>query len=186
MGRLLVAGLAGAALLFFASSGSAAEIQVASGPQVQGSSWRGDAALCQSLKLGLRFRELVAIDTLTRLGYAAVDDRVLTYISLGVTLYGKLAEGRLRPFGRLALVHQHEEPTSALRHDPLGGLFGVGDGIRHRGGFATSLGTDVVVAKGQSSEFLLGADVNGTWFPDPRGPAIYYGGGLWAGLSYSL
>ncbi|MBX3201722.1 MAG: hypothetical protein KF850_17050 [Labilithrix sp.] len=163
-----------------------AEVQVASGPVVQGSSWRGDAALAQSLKLGVRFKEIVAIDALTRLGYATVDQRVLTYLSLGASLYGKLAGGRLRPFGRLALVHQHEEPMSAYRHDPFGALFGVGDGIRHRGGFAGSLGTDLVIARGASSAFLLGVDVNSTWFPDPRGPAVYFGGGLWAGLDYSL
>lgn len=160
---------------------------MASGPQVQGSSWRGDASLAQSLKLGVRFKEVIAIDALTRLGYAMVDERMLTYLSLGATVYPvKLAGGRLRPFGRLSLVHQHEEPTSALRHDPLGALFGVGDGIRHRGGFGGSLGTDIVLAKGKSTELLVGADVNGTWFPDPRGPAVYYGGGLWAGLDYSL
>lgn len=173
-------------LLCFHSPAHAAEIQVASGPQVQGSSWRGDASLNQSLKLGLRFEGVVAIDALTRLGYAMVDERVLTYLSLGASVYGKLAAGRLRPFVRLALVHQHEEPTSALRHDPVGALFGVGDGIRHRGGFGSSLGMDFVVARGRATEFLLGADANGTWFPDPRGPAIYYGGGLWAGLTYSL
>lgn len=164
-----------------------AEIQVASGPQVQTSSWRGDASISQSLRLGVRFKEVITIDVLTRLGYGVVDERMLTYLSLGATVYPvKLAHGRICPFGRLAIVHQHEEPTSALRHDPFGALFGVGDGIRHRGGFASSLGVDFVVARGQSSEFLLGTDVNGTWFPDPRGPALYYGGGLWAGLNYSL
>ncbi|MBX3204162.1 MAG: hypothetical protein KF764_03785 [Labilithrix sp.] len=173
--------------LFFAPPARAgAEVQVASGPDVQGSSWRGDAAIAQSLKLGVRFKEVIAIDALTRLGYATVDQRVLTYLSLGVSVYGKLAGGRLRPFGRLSLVHQHEEPMSAYRHDPFGAIFGVGDGIRHRGGFGGSLGTDFVIARGAATAFLLGVDVNSTWFPDPRGPAVYFGGGLWAGLDYSL
>lgn len=190
MRRFLRARVAACALGFLSllapATGQAAEIQVASGPQVLGSSWRGDAALGQTFKLGLRFKELIAIDALTRVGYAAVDERMLTYVSLGTTVYGKLAGGTLRPYGRLALVHQHEEPTSAVRNDPFGALFGVGDGIRHRGGFGSSLGMDVVVMKGMSSAFLLGLDLNGTWFPDPRGPALYYGGGLWAGLDYSL
>jgi hypothetical protein len=181
------AALAASALLFFSPPADAAEIQVASGPQVQGSSWRGDASLGQALKLGMRFKEVVAIDALTRLGYAMVDQRVLTYLSLGTTVYPvRLASGRVRPFGRLSLVHQHEEPISALRHDPIGALFGVGDGIRHRGGFGSSLGVDVVAVRGRAADFLLGADINGTWFPDPRGPAVYFGGGLWAGLDYSL
>lgn len=157
---------------------------MASGPAAQGSSWRGDGVIAQSLKLGVRFKDLIAVDALTRLGYGTVDTRVLTYLSLGTTLYGRF--GPVRPYGRLALVHQHEEPTSAVRNDPFGALFGVGDGIRHRGGFGASLGSDFIVARGKSVEFLLGADLNGTWFADPRGPALYFGGGLWAGLDYSL
>ncbi len=174
------------AVLFGPRVAKAAEVQVSTGPQVQTSSWRGDAAIGQSLKLGLRFQDVIAIDALTRLGYASVDQRMLTYLSLGTTLYGKLARGSVRPYGRLALVHQHEEPTSALRNDPFGAIFGVGDGIRHRGGFGSSVGMDVVVTRGVATAFLFGVDLNGTWFPDPRGPEIYYGGGLWAGLDYSL
>ena len=68
-----------------------------------------------------------------------IDDRVLTYLSLGSTLYGHI--GIARPYVRLALVHQHEEPTSAYRDDPFGAMFGVGDGIRHRGGFGSSTRT---------------------------------------------
>lgn len=163
---------------------SASEVQVATGAVAQGSSWSGDASVGTSLKIGMRFADLVAIDALARLGYATVDTRMLTYLSLGSTIYGRL--GRVRPYGRLSIVHQHEEPVSALRNDPFGAVFGVGDGIRHRGGFGSSLGVDVVVAKGQSVKWLVGADLNGTWFPDPRGPSLYYGGGLWAGLDYAL
>lgn len=172
------------AVLFASPPARATEIQVASGPVANGSSWRGDGSLSQSLKLGLRFKEVIAIDALTRLGYANVDDRVLTYLSLGATLYARI--GIARPYLRAALVHQHEEPTSAVRHDPFGALFGVGDGIRHRGGLGSSLGVDFVVAKGQRANLILGADANGTWFSDPRGPNVYYGGGLWAGLDYAL
>ena len=161
-----------------------AQLQVASGPAALASTWRGDAAIAQSLKLGFRFKELIAIDALTRLGYGVIDDRVITYLSLGTTIYGRL--GPVRPYGRLALVHQHEEPTTAVKNDPFGALFGVGDGIRHRGGVGSSLGVDVTVAKGQSAAFILGADANSTWFPDPRGPTFYFGGGLWAGLDYTL
>lgn len=172
------------ALVLASPAASATEVQVASGPVANGSSWRGDGAFSQALKLGLRFQEIVSVDALTRLGYANVDDRVLTYLSLGATLYGRI--GIARPYVRAALVHQHEEPTSAVRADPGGALFGVGDGIRHRGGVGSSLGVDFIVAKGQRANLILGADANGTWFPDPRGPSVYYGGGLWAGLDYAL
>lgn len=160
------------------------ELQIATGPGGYGSSWRGDGAIAQSFKLGFRFADIVAVDALTRLGYATVDQRVVTYLSLGTTIYGRL--GRVRPYGRLALVHQHEEPTTAVSDDPFGALFGVGNGIRHRGGFGSSLGLDVPVYTDKKAEFVLGAEATGTWFPDPRGPAIYYGGSLWAGLNYEL
>lgn len=171
-------------LVFAPRRADATEVQVASGPVANGSSWRGDGSVSQSLKLGLRFKEMIAIDALTRLGYGTVDDRVLTYLSLGSTLYGRI--GVARPYVRVAVVHQHEEPTSAVRNDPFGALFGVGDGIRHRGGLGSSLGADFVVAKGRRAELVVGLDANGTWFPDPRGPSLYYGGGLWAGLNYGL
>jgi hypothetical protein len=172
------------AMLAAPAAAHATEVQVASGPVANGSTWRGDGALSQSLKLGLRFQDVVSIDALTRLGYATVDDRVLTYLSLGASIYGRL--GIVRPYVRVALVHQHEEPTSAWRADAFGALFGVGDGIRHRGGFGSSLGCDFTVARGPKTEFIFGLDANGTWFPDPRGPSVYYGGGLWAGMNYGL
>lgn len=163
---------------------AAGEVQVATGPGASASSWRGDGSVGQALKLGYRFADLVAIDTLTRVGYGTVDSRVLTYVSLGATLFGRL--GRVRPYARLALVHQHEEPVSAVRADPFGALFGVGDGIRHRGGFGSSLGLDVPVYRNKQTELFFGADANGSWFPDPRGPQVYFGGALWAGLNYGL
>lgn len=161
------------------------EAQLASGPAASASSWRGDGSISQSLRLGVRFHDLFAIDAVGRLGYGNVDERVLTYVSLGATLYGRLGPS-VRPYARLALVHQHEEPTSAVRNDPFGAVFGVGDGIRHRGGFGASLGADFVVARSGKAELVLGADANGAWFTDPRGPSLYLGGGLWAGVNYSL
>jgi hypothetical protein len=170
----------------FASPRAAAagELQLATGPGAYASSWRGDGAFAQSLKLGYRMADLIAIDTVSRLGYAAVDERVLTYLSLGVTAYARL--GRARPWARLALVHQHEEPLPAVRDDPGGTLFGVGDGVRHRGGGGASLGVDLPVHRKDRTEVFLGLDSSLAYFPDPRGPTLYFGGSLWAGVHYSL
>jgi hypothetical protein len=162
----------------------AGEIQVAAGPGAYASSWRGDATAGQALKLGYRIADVIALDFLGRLGYGTVDERVLTYVSLGATGYARI--GVVRPWLRLSVVHQHEEPTTAVKNDPWGAVFGVGDGIRHRGGLGSSLGFDVPVYKHKTAEFVLGIDTTATWFPDPRGPTFYYGGSLWAGLNYGL
>lgn len=172
------------ATLASAPSASAGEIQVASGPGVYGSSWRGDSSFGQALRLGYRFGDLVAIDYVGRLGYASVDDRVLTYLSIGGTLYGRV--WKLRPYVRLAFVHQHEESTTSVRNDAFGAVFGVGDGIRHRGGFGSSLGLDLPVMKKEHFEMVVGIDTSGVWFPDPRGPAIYAGGSLWLGVNFGI
>lgn len=166
------------------SAAEAGEIQLASGPGVYGSSWRGDSSFGQALRVGYRFGDLVAIDSVGRLGYGTVDERVITYLSLGGTLYGRI--GRVRPYVRLAFVHQHEEPLPGVREDPFGTVFGVGDGIRHRGGFGSSLGLDLPVYKGKSTELVVGIDTSGVWFPDPRGPKLYAGGALWLGLNFGI
>lgn len=171
-------------LTFSPGDARAGEIQLASGPGVYASSWRGDGSFSQGLRLGYRFADLVAIDLLGRLGYGTVDERMITYVSLGGTIYGRL--GRVRPYARLAFVHQHEEPLPGVAEDPFGAIFGVGDGIRHRGGFGTSLGLDVPVAKSGKTELTLGFDVSGSYFPDPRGPQLYGGGSLWLGLNFGI
>jgi hypothetical protein len=163
---------------------SAGEVQLASGPGAHGSTWRGDGAFGAALRVGYRFGDLVAIDTVDRLEYGVVDARVITHLSVGGTLYGRL--GKVRPYVRLAVVHQHEEPMPGLRADPYGAVFGVGDGIRHRGGFGWGLGVDLPVATVKSTEVVIGLDTSGAWFPDPRGPALYAGGSLWLGLNLGL
>lgn len=167
-----------------ARAAQAGEVQLASGPGVYGSSWRGDSSFGQALRVGYRFGDLVAVDSVGRLGYGTVDERVITYLSLGGTLYGRI--GKVRPYVRLAFVHQHEEPLPGVREDPFGTVFGVGDGIRHRGGFGSSLGLDLPVYKAKSTEMVVGLDTSGVWFPDPRGPKLYAGGALWLGLNFGI
>jgi hypothetical protein len=172
------------AVASFPTAASAGEIQASTGPGVYGSSWRGDATFGEALRLGYRFADIVAIDFVGRLGYGTVDDRVLTYLSVGGTLYGRL--WKLRPYVRGAFVHQHEESTPSVKDDPFGALFGVGDGIRHRGGFGSSLGVDIPLRKSGAWEFVMGVDTSGVYFPDPRGPKLYAGGGLWLGVNWGL
>ena len=172
------------AALSMPGSASAGEIQVAAGPGVYGSSWRGDATGGSALRLGYRFADVIAVDYIGRLGYGTVNDRVITYLSLGATVYGRV--WKLRPYARLAFVHQHEESTSAVKDDPWGATFGVGDGIRHRGGGGTSLGLDLPLMKTKVVELTLGIDSSAAYFPDPRGPKVYAGGALWLGMNFGI
>jgi len=164
LARVMAAFFALGAVVAAPHPASAGEVQVASGPGVYGSTWRGDSSFGQALRVGYRFGDLVAIDTLGRLGYGSVDDRVITYLSLGGTLYGRI--WKMRPYVRLAFVHQHEEPLPGVRDDPFGTVFGVGDGIRHRGGFGSSLGLDLPIVKQNQTEVVVGIDTSGVWFPD--------------------
>jgi hypothetical protein len=172
------------ALAFTASPARAGEVQLATGPGAYATTWRGDAAVAQSLKVGYRFADLIAVDFLGRLGYGTVDERMLEYLSLGATGYARI--GATRPWLRLSLVHQHEEPSPAIHADPAGAALGVGDGIRHRGGFGASVGLDVPVHRGKATVVYVGGDTSATWFPDPRGPTLYAGASLWLGLAYAL
>ena len=174
-----------AALVLLAPrAGEAAEVQLRGGIVGEGSSWRDDGAATGSLMLGLRFADLASVYAGGRLGLAGVDDRMLTLVTLGGQIWGRL--GASRPYFRFGLVHQHEESTAAVGGDAFGAIFGVGDGIRHRGGFEWAVGLDYPFAKRRSWQFFSTAEALLTWFPDPRGPALYAGGQLGLGFNYSL
>lgn len=159
-------------------------LQVAMGPTGGASTWRGDPSAGGAFRLGLLVLGAFAPDVITRLSYSNVDDRMLTYLSLGVTGYVPLRV--VRPYARLAFAHQHEESRAALEDHMGQSLLGVGHGVRHRGGFAGALGLEAPVGRQGRSHFTLGGDVTATHFPDPRGPSTYVGGTLWASLHHSL
>ncbi len=159
-------------------------IQLATGAGGMASTWRGDGALAGGIRLGVRFIDLFSIEFVGRLAYATVDQRTLAYFGAGGTLYWRL--GPVRPFARIAIVHQHEETVAALKSDAGGALLGIGDGIRHRGGFSFALGADMPIGRRGPTQFFVGFDALATVFPDPRGPSWYFGGGGWVGLNYAL
>jgi hypothetical protein len=169
------------ALLASAREARAGELQIALGAAGEASSWQGDDAVYSTLQVGWRIKDLVSFDLLSRLGYGDVDDRVLTYFSLGAEIWGRI--GKIRPHARLALAHQHEEPMMAIEADPFGALFGVGDGIRHRGGAQIGAGIDVPVGRLFRQPLALAIGASATWFPDDRGPTWY--GGAWVSLRLS-
>ena len=162
----------------------AGEVQLDLGLGGEGSSWRSDGAGFGSLQLGYRFKDIVAPYFLARIGYGAVDQRMLTFLSIGVQGWARI--GQVRPFARFGLVHQHEETISSVAAEPFGAVFGVGDGIRHRAGLDGGLGVDIPFQKEKAWEFHVRIEALITGFPDPRGPSIYAGGTLGLGFNYSL
>ena len=171
-------------VLSTSSIARAGEVVGAAGAGGAGSAWEGDAALSSSLRVGWRLKDVVAPTFVGRLGYAAVDDRMLTLLSIGVQGWARI--GGARPWMRLALAHQHEESLAAVQDEPLGALAGVGAGIRHRAGIEGALGLDVPIRTWDRVALLVGGEVWADWFPDPRGPEWYLGGGLSFGVSYQL
>lgn len=172
------------ALLGGAGVASAGDFQLDVGAGGALSTWRGDGTGFGSLKIGYRFLDLIAPYFLVRIGYGAVDERLLTLVSLGAQLWGRL--GPTRPYLRLGLVHQHEETMSAVSNDAFGALFGVGDGIRHRGGFEGAIGLDFPLKRVKKLEVHATLEGLVTGFPDERGPAVYGGALMGIGLNYAL
>ena|SRR5688572_7228608 len=154
----------------------AGELQIALGAAGEATTWEGDSAVYSSLQIGWRFRERVSIDFLGRLGYGQVDDRMLTYFSVGAGLWGRW--GSTRPHLHLGVVHQHEEPIAVLEANPFEALLGVGDGIRHRAGGQISAAIDLPIGRLWRHPLFLSLGLQATRFIDDRGPGVQWGAGV--------
>ena len=185
IGRRVVAALAAAALTAgIALPARAGEVQFATAVGGEGSSWKGDGAGFAGIQLGYRFRDIVAPYFLGRIGYATIDHRVIEMLQLGVQLWARL--GIVRPYLRLGVIHQHEEPWNSVKGDGWGALLGVGDGIRHRAGFEGALGIDVPFFQRKAWQVHARVEGFATGFPDSKGPVVYGGGTLGLGINYAL
>jgi hypothetical protein len=160
------------------------DFQLAVGMSGHATEWRGDGGGYGSLKLGFRFIDLVGVYLEGREGYATVDERVLTLVSLGAQVWGRL--GITRPYARLGFIHQHEESLAVFADDVGSAIFGVGDGIRHRFGGELGLGLDIPFYTKEDLSFFVAPEAKGAVFPDDLGPLVYAGGGVNVGLSYAL
>lgn len=149
-----------------------------------GTEWRGDGAFVTQLKLGYRFADVFGVYGDFQLGYAGVDQRVLTLFSLGVQLWGRL--GFSRPFVRLSLLHQHEESLSVVAGDFFRAIMGIGEGIRHKAGVGLGLGVDLPFYKKDKLRLFVTIEAMVKWFPGDMGPFVYMGGNLGFGMNYSL
>lgn len=183
MKRLVALALAAAGLLI-AFPSRAGEIQVDAGTSMLGSSWQGDFAVGGLLRLGYRFAHVVAIDFVGWEQYATVDTRMDTGLTFGVT--GFIPLKRVRPSLRLFAIHQHEEAMVSVASTPGGLVFGIGPGIRHRAGGGLTLGAEIPFLKRGDLEWVVVADLEGIWFPDPLGPNYYFGANVGIGFNFNL
>lgn len=165
----------------------AGELDMALGLDSSASSWEEDGALGYgTFKAGYRFLwPWFQLTYLGKLGYAQVDERMLTYLSFGVEVRPPLWD-RVRPYARGALVHQHEEPLVAVEHQPFQSALGVGDGIRHRGGVAATLGAEIPFRDFAKGDWYAAFDLTGTYFPDDRGPQRYLSGAVSVGFKWDF
>ena len=182
----LTAALLSAAALA-ASPARAGELDLAIGADAGASSWDEGAVGHGTFKLGYRFlRPWFQLTYLGKIGYASIDERVLSYFAVGAEVRPSLAGGRVRPYLRASLVHQHEEPLVAIEHQPFQSLIGVGDGIRHRGGGALALGVELPLRPHERGRWYASIDLTSTYFPDDRGPEHYVTLGAGLGVTWDL
>lgn len=161
------------------------ELLASLGLAVGGSGWSGDVLGYASLTLGVRLFRFVTPFGMLRMGYANVDQRLLTFLSLGMQ-FGYPVRNRAYPFLRLGFVHQHEESLAALVETPLGAVLGIGNAIRHRAGGQAALGCDFVVLRGARGELSLGPEVMLAYLGYSSGPNLYGSVGVQLGGSFTL
>ena len=164
----------------------AGELDISLGLDAADSDWEEDHLSYGSFKLGYRFwQPWFQLSYVGKLGYASVDERLLTYLSLGPEVRPQLFD-RLRPYARFTLVHQHEENVDAAQEQPFQAMLGVGDGIRHRAGVAGGLGLEIPFTQHRKGDWYVSIDLSATYFPDDRGPHRYLTGGASVGFNWDF
>jgi hypothetical protein len=165
----------------------AGEVDLALGLDAADSDWDDDRLAYGSFKAGYRFDGLpwFQLTYIGKLGYGTVDERQLTYLSLGPEVRPALSDA-VRPYLRGTVVHQHEENVDAAQEQPFQALAGVGDGIRHRAGVAGALGVEFPFAQHLVGDFYASLDLSATYFPDDRGPHRYLTAGVSIGFKWDL
>jgi hypothetical protein len=184
---LSAAGLSLFATLAVPREARAVDLYATGSVQGSGSAWSLDPSLGAGLRAGVELADIVGFEGQGRLAYGRVDERMLAAVSLGVRVSAPIDElSPVVPYGRVHLMHQHEEPIAGMADDVMGSLVGIGDAIRHRGGLEAGLGAVWTFATSDDLAFSATAEGYVDWFPDTRGPAWYGGAALGLGIEYSL
>lgn len=162
----------------------AGDLVISGSLEGQGTTWDTDVAGNGILMTDYR-RGFWSVSFLGKLGYGAVDERVLEYLDLGARFWKRL--GRTSLYLRPGLVHQHEIPRESIDAGPFSTILGVGDGIRHRAGLSAGAGVMVGVIPYKYGTFFAIVHTGAAYFfENEKGPSLYWGGGLGIGFTYDL
>jgi len=169
--------------LLAARAADAGELDLDFGPQATTTAWPGDHGGGAALAATWYFRPWIGATFIGKEQYATVDDRILSYYSVNAAARDRL--GLLRLIGTLGIVHQHEEPRSAIMEQPVQSIFGVGDGIRHRMAGRAGIELAWPFRSHAHGDYYLALALDGTLFADSdRGPRWMTSIGLAVGFSY--
>lgn len=161
------------------------ELHVGLGLQGGTSNWPGDPLGYGSVTVGVRLLRVLTPFVGGALGYARIDQRLLTRLNVGLAL-GTHIHQRFYLRGHLSLVHQHEESLAAVAQEPLGATLGIGHGIRHRAGLHFGAGFDVVLQRTASYELTLGPDLSAIYLAYSSGPSWCFLAGITAAGHFRL
>jgi hypothetical protein len=134
--------------------------------------WSGDPVSYGSLGLGLRLFEIITPFVEARVGGGRVDQRMLTFLSIGIagTFH---ASKKIAPRAFVGAVDQHEESLAAVAEEPAGALLGIGGGIRHRAGVQLGVGCDFTVYEKGRFILTVGPELRGAYLTYSSGPSWY-------------
>ena len=136
------------------------------------SDWSGDVVSYGALGLGLRLFDVITPFAEARVGVGRVDQRMLTYLSIGIagTFH---ATKKIAPRAFVGAVHQHEESLAAVAEEPAGALVGIGVGIRHRAGVQLGVACDFTVYQKDRFILTVGPELRGAYLTYSSGPSWY-------------
>ena len=134
--------------------------------------WSGDPVSYGAFGLGLRLYEMITPFAEARIGYGRVDQRLLTFLSIGV-MGTYHVTNKIAPRILVGAVHQHEESLAAVAQKPWGALLGIGGGIRHRAGVQFGVACDFKVYEKERFILSVGPEVRAAYLTYSSGPSWY-------------
>lgn len=168
------------------SSAYAGELDINLGLQATHTQWDDDHGGGPTASIAWFFRDWIGASFVGKEHYATIDDRYMSYFSTNVVFRGRIGE-RVRLAGTAGLVHQHEEPKTAIEAMPLESAFGVADGIRHRMGTRAGVQLAFPFQDRVKGDWYFAIDLDATAFAEKeRGPRWMSSAGVSVGFTHDF